>query len=187
MHFLLGALVGGAVFALGYAVCGLIRGEELTWERAGAAFIGGAVTGLLAATTLGTSLLAGGGLGAFGASAAGGAIGSGTAQVAENAFEDRPIFEDVPEHAALGAITAPIFYGTARGLSRWIRPQLGTGPDTWGVGRDATGRLIELPPRMPTPDPPLVGAIRTPRAAALVAGATTRGVIDTLDIEARGR
>jgi hypothetical protein len=120
MHILIGALIGGALFAATYAVTNLVKGDPLSWKGFAGAAAGGVVSGALAATTFGASLLAEGGVGAVGFLAADGAVGSATEQVTDNALDSKPIMQDVITQAAWGAATAPLFYGLFKGVSRFL-------------------------------------------------------------------
>lgn len=123
LNVLIGAVVGGVLNVVGYAVVQTLRGEPLDWKSATASFVGGAVGGALCGLTLGASLLAEGGVGAVAFLSVDGAAAWSSERVAWNALEGRPLGENVAHDALVGAIEAPVFYGVTRGVTRLVTPR----------------------------------------------------------------
>lgn len=120
MHILIGALVGGALFTVSYIVAQKIAGKPLTWHAAVGAFAGGVVTGAMAATTLGASLVAEGGMTAVATIGVEGGAGSATEQVVDNLLDKKPVMDGVVKQAVVGAATAPLFYGVFKGAAKFL-------------------------------------------------------------------
>lgn len=112
MHILFGAVVG-ALFAVAMtAGIALIQGKKPNWKHVALAALGGAVAGAVASATLGAGSFAAAGLGrqvvGFGL---GGAAGGATEQVGENAFEGRPLHENLGTATLVGGATGVVSLG----------------------------------------------------------------------------
>lgn len=160
MHILFGAVVGAVFAVVMTAGIALLQGKKPNWKHVALAALGGAVAGAVASATLGAGSFAAAGLGrqvvGFGL---GGAAGGATEQVGENAFEGRPLHENVGTATVVGAATGVASLGathagtaiTSRVLPR-VLPNL-TARVTSGVNgvAEATPTLLRRVMAAPTP------------------------------------
>ncbi|MEZ0230582.1 MAG: hypothetical protein ACAI25_18315 [Planctomycetota bacterium] len=146
MHILLGGLFGLLCGVIGTVIVSVATGRPVTLRSLAAGAIGGLVGGLITAATLG----AGGFVAATSARAAtsfvaGGAGGASAAKVYDNAVEDRPILEGVPEAAGIGAVAGLASYGGSVVLEPIVRRALPTFASFW------FGRVPSATPPPATP------------------------------------